>query len=544
MVKVLPPGLSASTFAAALTEMRSAIGAQWVFSEEEDLETYRDPYSLRWGDADEYLASAAVAPDTVEQVQAIVKIANKYKFPLYPISTGKNLTYGGAAPTFTGSVVLDLKRMNRILKVDDKRNFCLVEPGVSYFDLYRYIKERGLKVWIDCPDPGWGSPIGNALDHGIGYTSHPHRDHFGSHCGMEVVLPTGEVMRTGMGALPNADSWQDYPYGVGPVVDGLFSQANFGIVTKMGFWLFPQPEAYLSGIVSVPKYADLEPLIENVSYLSDSLLMTGHPVYFTPYGGGPDSPPTVDVGPLMAGGWPSLDKVESFVKATGKPAWQVKLQFYGPAKTVQANWEYTQERIGKAIAGAKFDAGQLLTMPLTPEQEKTQHLVNFGIPNMAIFNMIARVPDQPDVPVQGHVDFLAIVPRTAEAVQKAFQVIYDTQKAHGVPITHTPFGPIIAWLPRVFIVPAPSLANYRDDSAKNAKVRPVFEAYVKNMAAAGFGEYRTNPAMQGLLVSQYSFSDHALLKFHERLKDAADPNGIISPGRYGIWPKHLRRNGA
>ena len=105
-------------------------------------------------------------------------------------------------PCCPGSVVLDLKRMNRILEVDERNAYALVEPGVSYFDLYRYIEERGLKLWIDCPDPGWGSVIGNALDHGVGYTMNPYRDHWGAQCGLEVVTGDGELVRTGMGALP------------------------------------------------------------------------------------------------------------------------------------------------------------------------------------------------------------------------------------------------------------------------------------------------------------------------------------------------------
>jgi 4-cresol dehydrogenase (hydroxylating) len=110
------------------------------------------------------------------------------------------LGYGGSAPVLSGSVVLDLKRMNRILEVDERNAYALVEPGVSYFDLYRYIEERGLKVWIDCPDPGWGSVVGNALDHGVGYTMNPYRDHWGAQCGLEVVTGDGELVRTGMGA--------------------------------------------------------------------------------------------------------------------------------------------------------------------------------------------------------------------------------------------------------------------------------------------------------------------------------------------------------
>jgi 4-cresol dehydrogenase (hydroxylating) len=200
----MPKGLTAADFSAALGKFTAALGADGVVTADDDVALYRDAYSPLWNEPDELLASAAVVPTSVEQVQAIVRIANEHRIPLYPIATGKNLGYGGSAPNLSGSVVVDMKRMNRVLEVDDRRGFALVEPGVSYFDLYRHIEERGLKVWIDCPDPGWGSPVGNALDHGVGYTFGAFRDHFGSHCGMEVVLPKGELLRTGMGALPGA----------------------------------------------------------------------------------------------------------------------------------------------------------------------------------------------------------------------------------------------------------------------------------------------------------------------------------------------------
>ena len=345
----------------------------------------------------------------------------------------------------------------------------------------------------------------------------PFRDHFGAHCGMEVVLPTGEVMRTGMGALPNADTWAEYRYGVGPHVDGLFSQANFGIVTKMGFWLFPEPEAYLKGTVLVPNYADFEPLADNVNYLEDSLLMTGHPNYFSPVFNPFGGPPDPEMANLMADGWPSREKIDTYVRSKGRPAWGAELQFYGAPQTVRASWEYAQQRIGKAIPGARFEPGEVLSMPLTPEQEKTHHLVNFGIPNMAIFDMIAGRPNQPDQPVQGHVDFLSMVPRSFDAVQKAQQVLYETQRANSLPPMMTPFFPPIAWIPRIFILIA-VVDSYRDDPARNAQGRQLFEGYIKNMAAAGFGEYRTNPAMQDLLVGQYSYGNNALLRFQERLQ--------------------------
>ena len=100
------------------------------------------------------------------------------------------------------------------------------------------------------------------MDHGVGYGFGGFRDHFYSHCGMEVVLPNGEIVRTGMGALPGAKTWGEYHYGVGPYVDGLFGQSNFGVVTKMGFHLLPAPESYLTGTVIVPRRNDIIPLVE------------------------------------------------------------------------------------------------------------------------------------------------------------------------------------------------------------------------------------------------------------------------------------------
>ena len=227
---------------------------------------------------DELTPSAAVSPDTVEQVQAVVRTANRYKIPLYAISTGKNFAYGGPAPNLRGSVTVDLKRMNRIIEVDEKRHCALVEPGVSYMDLYRHIEERSLKVMIDTADVGWGGLMGNALDRGLGYTLGPYRDHSSAHVGMEIVLPDGELMRTGMGALPGSKAWQDYKHGYGPDPSGLFAQGNYGIVVKMGFRLMPRPEHWRTGLITVPRRRDFIPLVDTVNYLSD-LFAIGEPLY-------------------------------------------------------------------------------------------------------------------------------------------------------------------------------------------------------------------------------------------------------------------------
>jgi len=534
-----PPGVSDQDFATALGQFESVVGRRWLFTGDEDLDLYRDAFSPYWGEAEERRASAAVAPDRVGQVQDIVRIANRFRIPLYPISTGRDLGYGGSAPTYTGSVVVDLKRMNRVLEVNERNASALLEPGVSYFDLYQYIQERGLKVWLDVPDPGWGSPIGNSLDRGGGYTMPAFRMHFDSHCGMEVVLPNGELMRTGMGALPGSKSWQEFKWSFGPWVDGLFSQSSLGIVTKMGFWLMPQPEAYLTGTVSVARYADLIPLIDTLNYLENSSITNGMPELWSPAMGiTADAEAASDTAEVRALVEQAIDGNAEPLEASGarrkRPVWTLRIKFYGPARTVPLQWEFSKERFAQ-IRGATFTDGTLIRLPLTEAQKAQVPKAEFGIPALSIWSRISRSEQSPGEHY-GHQGFSPIIPRSGEAIFAANRVFAEARRQHGigVPLYSIPYFFWHRALMFIFLWPTSR------DRAENAKSRTALMDLVRLAAKAGFGEYRAAPAYQDLIMSTYSFNNHALLHFHETLKDAVDPNGIMSPGRYGVWPRHLR----
>lgn len=89
-----------------------------------------DPHHIMKQDF--FLASAIIAPRNVADVQTIVKAANEYHVPLWPISIGRNSGYGGAAPRVSGSVVVNMgKHMNKILEVNVEGAYALVEPGKS-----------------------------------------------------------------------------------------------------------------------------------------------------------------------------------------------------------------------------------------------------------------------------------------------------------------------------------------------------------------------------------------------------------------------------
>lgn len=520
-----PAHLTAAVFEDGLQAMKSVVGDDWVFVSQADVALYRDAYSLFWDEPQELLASAAVAPATTEEVQAVVRIANERGIPLYPISTGRNLGYGGSAPVYSGSVVLDLKRMNRVINVDERNASALVEPGVSYFDMYRHLRERGSKLWIDVPDPGWGSLVGNALDFGGGYTTGQYRNHFEAHAGMEVVMANGELLRTGMGAMPGAKTWQQYRYGFGPYLDGLFKQSSLGVVTKMGFWLFPEPESYFTASVLVPDYDDLVPLVDTLGELENANIFNGMPGISSPvlFAGGKN--------PLNFPEIPSAEEMRRLSKQTGLPCWSGRLTFYGPEGVVRAQWEYVKSR----FPGATFTEHAFVKLPLSPEDFEKIHKPSFGIPSLEMFTMGARNRFNIN-PSDGHFWFSPIIPRTGEGFIEANRVIRQTCKRLNIPVLL--FSPPVSSWYRAFILVMAIPIHKKP--GENQRLREAVKELIQVCADHGWGEYRTAPAFQDAVMDTYSFNNNVLRRVNETIKDALDPNGILSAGRYGIWPKWHR----
>ena len=135
--------------------------------------------------------------------------------------------------------------MNRVLEIDEELGYAVVEPGVRWFDLYEAIQAGGHKLMALDRRPRLGQRR-SATRSTTASPTCPTASTMAAQCGMEVVLANGELLRTGMGAMPTATARGTlYKRGLGPTLDQLFMQSNFGIVTKMGVWLMPQPECYM-----------------------------------------------------------------------------------------------------------------------------------------------------------------------------------------------------------------------------------------------------------------------------------------------------------
>jgi 4-cresol dehydrogenase (hydroxylating) flavoprotein subunit len=512
---VLPPNVNEKTFQKALDAFAGVVGRQWVLATDEDRYTYMDIYAP--GDADQHTPSAAVGPASAEEVQAVVRLANEYKIPLWPISRGKNLGYGAAAPNMPGTVVLDLGRMKRIIEVNERYGYCLIEPGVGFFDLFAHLQENKIPLWMSVPANAWGSVVGNALERGYGYT--PYGENTKNICGMEIVLPNGEMVRTGTGAMSNSPNWHLFKYGFGPSWDQVFVQSNYGVVTKMGMWLMPEPEATLGLNMQLPDPDDigwaidaLQPLrlngvLQQNPSIGNSLrvVATRSPrsQWYDGDGALPDDVLRSILDKWNLGWWGVNLRLFGYDEVNEANARLIKAAF---AKHTKQEFEVVKWRRGDPIENS--GAGVPTTNPL--------QIINWRGGR------------------GGHLGFSPVLPAGGEHVLKQFHSTKKRYEEIGVDY----YGSFTLF--DRYAINVNMMIYDRDDKALTDKVRNLFTVLVADAAKEGYSEYRTHISFMDDVALSFDYNNHALRRLNETVKDALDPNGILAPGKQGIWPKVYR----
>lgn len=215
------------------------------------------------------------APTSVAQVVALVHQARASGTPLHPVSTGLNWGYGSASPLVPGCALVDLGGMQRILNADAisaDNPVAVIEPGVTQDQLYRYLRTHHPTLTFNVTGSSKNtSVLGNALDRGVGYLGPRKDDLFG----LEFVDGTGHVRQTGFRRLGAASPLaSNHAYGVGPILDGLLSQSNFGIVTSACFRLVRRRPVELAVSLALCRARDLGAFIDALIRLKRDGLMT------------------------------------------------------------------------------------------------------------------------------------------------------------------------------------------------------------------------------------------------------------------------------
>jgi 4-cresol dehydrogenase (hydroxylating) len=512
-----------TTVSPAIEELAGALGADAVLTSDEDLREFRDPFAYStW---DDYAASAVVMPETVEQVQEVVRIANRHKLPLWPHGQGRNNGYGGPAPRVKGSVIVSLRRMNRVLEINEECAYAVVEPGVRWFDLYEAIQAGGHRLMLSIADVGWGSVIGNTLDNGVTYM--PYGVDMGMQCGMEVVLPNGELMRTGMGAMPDNRAWHVYKRGLGPTPDQLFMQSNFGIVTRMGVWLMPYPEVYMPLWLRVRNDDDLGPLIDTLRelMLDDTIRMVPQVLGATLF-----ASVLSERSQWWTGEGPIPDaEIDRMARELDIGRWTMRFALYGDEAVVDhrfAKIKAAFERIpGADVTGAKCAPEEISGLESPVER------VQGGVPSLDLNQMTAWYGGEEG----GHIGFSPVAPLTGTDAIALRDLLRGMIEDAGLDY----MGTLIPINARSFIHVTLIIFDTKDEAQTRAAY-DVAKRLVRDAAKLGYGEYRAHLDFMDLAAEQYSFGDHAYLRFCETIKDALDPNGILAPGKSGIWPKSMR----
>ncbi len=200
------------------------------------------------------LPAAVILPKTVEEVREVLVAANRHKVPVVPMSRGANIA--GLAVPHKGEVVIDLRLMNRIIEINTDAAYAVVEPGVTHHQLSVEARKHGFINHLPTATGG-ASTIANYLMRPSGNLSAKwDPDPILS---LEVVTPTGEIIRTGSASFGTA-GWRAR-YGPFPDLTGLFvcSYGTLGIVTKAAVKLFDRGEEER---LLVTKFDSLAPALE------------------------------------------------------------------------------------------------------------------------------------------------------------------------------------------------------------------------------------------------------------------------------------------
>jgi glycolate oxidase len=212
-----------------IKKLEDIVGENHVLKTEETLEKYSKDETIglqAWPDA-------AVRVRSADEVSRVMRLANEYSIPVTPRGLGTSLS-GGSVP-IQGGIVLSMERMDQLLEIDQANLMAVTEPGLITGELHRLVEEQGC---FYPPDPASkdSCSIGGNVAEGAGG---PRAVRYGTTkdyvCGLEAVLPSGEIMNTGGKVVKDVTGYNLCQLLVG-------SEGTLAIVTKIILRLIPKPK--------------------------------------------------------------------------------------------------------------------------------------------------------------------------------------------------------------------------------------------------------------------------------------------------------------
>ena len=481
---------------------------------------------------------AILRPRDRTEVQACVRIANDTAVHLYPISTGKNWGYGSAVPVRPGAAVLDLSRMANIVDYDDELGLVTIEPGVSQGRLAAFLMAQGghhiLDVTGSSPDC---SVLANTLERGFGHSAYS--DHFIHSAHYEVVLANGDILETGFGRFDNAKAAGVYRWGVGPSLDGLFTQSGFGIVTRMSIALRPTPAVVETFFFSIADDADLVDLITVLRPLRSARIVDSAVHIGNAY----RAVSMVQQYPwdLMNGATPlAADCLAQLRKRWDIGAWNGSGMLGGTARQVAACRHAVKRALGPKVSRLRFlndtrlriaerYLGRFLPREMI-DLAASMHGLKKGVPsdrflNSAYWRKKTPAPVDKDLDRDGCglIWVSPVIPMRVACVREAVDICTRTIHDHGFEP-----GMTLTLLNERALENVVSISYDRAVDGEDARAKNCANELLATLARSGYYPYRLATQEMHILDA----STAAYRRFEENLRNAIDPNDILAPGRY------------
>lgn len=535
---------STSPATAAIEAWRRDVGENSVIADAETLAAYTESAC-----ASQRQVVAVLLPGSHEDVRKIVATANTHGIPLYPISCGKQWGMGSRLPVKDGAAIVDLGRMNRIIEINAQYHYAVVEPGVTQRQLLDRIADEDLPLMLNVTgSTSDTSLVGNAMDRGVGYFDS--RAHGISN--MQVVLGNGETIRTGFGHYTNAKTKNLYHHGIGPSLDGLFPQANFGIVTSACIDLMPKPDEHMAAIIKI----DTE---EKLPQLIDALVqLRARGIFLTVAHVGNRERSYITLAPLLyeqliaAGeseGEATRTKAVRLLEEGGFGPWSAAVAVLG----TKAQLKLAKKEIRSAISGfgktlfltdalvakAKAIAEKLTFIPAVRKQlmllkavepvygftrgEATDESLKAVYWAAGDFHHLKN-PD-PDHSDSGVLFCLPIIPASGEPVYEVVRDTRDTFARHGFEAAIT-----VNLMTTRAMEGVVSLAFDRRSEAQTRAAHACIQEMEARYMEQGYPPYRVGINSMHRVVHE----DDSFWRTVRDLKQALDPNNIIAPGRYNL----------
>jgi 4-cresol dehydrogenase (hydroxylating) len=507
---------------------------------------------------------AVITVTQTSEIKMMLDLANEcakdetLRFSLYPISTGNNWGYGTSQPASQNEnvILLDLSKLTQIIDFDLELGLITLEPGVTQQQLSDYLINLGDEYMVPVTGAGPScSILSNALERGYGIT--PYTDHFAAVTCIRGYWANGISYQSAIHELDQSQEQfvdKTFKWGLGPYLDGLFTQSNLGIASQITIRLAKKKPAFTSFFIQVHNDDLLEsviPIIRKVLQdyegIVGSINLMDKRRLLSMFAENPNSP---DMHSIMEN-----QQIDSLAKKQRTPSWTVVGTIYGSKNVVNAvkseiNTLFKQVPCKRIFSSSpiivsatkvidllpqwfinkipllKVAQGQLLSfnkgkeIMLGKPNKVALKLCYWRHQNASTFNNDTLSPSEDGC---GLLWYAPLITMKAAKMREFVEFIREVCPKYNiepfVTFTNLRHDCVDSTIPIVFDLSNPQAVKDAHNCLK---------ALVEQGLKKGFVPYRLNIDQQQWLLDK----DTDFWRTVNLLKSALDPNNILSKGRY------------